>query len=217
MAREAVVFPQAIGLASTWEPDLAEELADAIRVQMRAVGAHQGLSPVLDVCRDPRWGRTEETFGEDPYLVSRVGVAFTRGLQGPSLRSGVVATLKHFVGYGASDGEKSAPAGIRPCAAGGVPAPIRGAVRVASRSVMNAYNEIGGILRASRILTGTLRDSGFEASSSDTSRSAARRRIPASGGRGACRSTGAGGLDVELPATDCYGARSCAQSRGARR
>ena len=104
MAREAVVFPQAIGLASTWEPDLAEELADAIRVQMRAVGAHQGLSPVLDVCRDPRWGRTEETFGEDPYLVSRFGVAFTRGLQGSSLRTGVIATLKHFVGYGASDG-----------------------------------------------------------------------------------------------------------------
>ena len=82
MAREATVFPQAIGLASTWEPDLAEALADAIRVQMRAVGAHQGLAPVLDVCRDPRWGRTEETFGEDPYLVSRIGVAFVRGLQG---------------------------------------------------------------------------------------------------------------------------------------
>ena len=115
MAREAVVFPQAIGLASTWDPDLAEELADAIRVQMRAVGAHQGLAPVLDVCRDPRWGRTEETFGEDPYLVSRIGVAFIRGLQGPSLRSGVVATLKHFVGYGASDGGMNwAPAGIPP-------------------------------------------------------------------------------------------------------
>ena len=66
MAREATVFPQAIGLASTWDPELAEALADAIRVQMRAVGAHQGLAPVLDVCRDPRWGRTEETFGEDP-------------------------------------------------------------------------------------------------------------------------------------------------------
>ena len=59
---------------------------------MRAVGAHQGLSPVLDICRDPRWGRTEETFGEDPYLVARMGVAFIRGLQGDVLRDGVVAT-----------------------------------------------------------------------------------------------------------------------------
>ena len=69
MAREAAVFPQAIGVASTWEPELAEGMADVVRVQMRAIGAHQGLSPVLDICRDPRWGRTEETFGEDPYLV----------------------------------------------------------------------------------------------------------------------------------------------------
>src|SRR5262249_12276186 len=82
MARQVVGCAQASGLASTWEADVAGELADAIRVQMRAVGAHQGLAPVLDVCRDPRWGRTEETFGEDPYLVSRFGVAFTRGLQG---------------------------------------------------------------------------------------------------------------------------------------
>ena len=106
MAREATVFPQAIGVASTWEPELAEALADAIRAQMRAIGAHQGLSPVLDICRDPRWGRTEETFGEDPYLVARMGVAFVRGLQGDDLRDGVVATAKHFVGYGASRGRR---------------------------------------------------------------------------------------------------------------
>ena len=85
MARDATVFPQAIGLASTWDPALAAALAEAIGGQMRAVGAHQGLAPVLDVCRDPRWGRTEETFGEDPYLVARMGVAFVRGLQGESL------------------------------------------------------------------------------------------------------------------------------------
>ena len=73
MARDATVFPQAIGLASTWEPALVEELADAVRTQMRATGAHQGLGPVLDVCRDPRWGRLEETFGEDPHLVGEHG------------------------------------------------------------------------------------------------------------------------------------------------
>ena len=104
MARGSTMFPQAIGVASTWDADLSEALADAVRVQMRAVGAHQGLSPVLDVSRDPRWGRTEETFGEDPYLVSRMGVAFVRGLQGDDLRQGVVATAKHFVGYAASEG-----------------------------------------------------------------------------------------------------------------
>ena len=113
MAREATIFPQAIGVASTWEPELATALADAVRVQMRAMGAHQGLSPVLDICRDPRWGRTEETFGEDPYLVARMGVAFVRGLQGDDLGAGVIATAKHFVGYGASEGGMNwAPAHI---------------------------------------------------------------------------------------------------------
>jgi beta-glucosidase len=103
MGRDATIFPQAIGLASTWEPTLVEALADGVRMQMRAGGMHQGLGPVLDVCRDPRWGRLEETFGEDPYLVARMGVAFVRGLQGEDLRTGVVATVKHLVGYGASE------------------------------------------------------------------------------------------------------------------
>jgi beta-glucosidase len=215
MAREAVVFPQAIGLASTWEPDLAEELADAIRVQMRAVGAHQGLAPVLDVCRDPRWGRTEETFGEDPYLVSRVGVAFTRGLQGPSLRSGVVATLKHFVGYGASDGGLNwAPAGIPPRALREVYLhPFEAAVRVAgARSVMSAYNEIDGILCAADgdLLTRTLRDEwgfeGFVASDYFSIRQLAEYHRLAVDGESAAVLALEAGLDVELPATDCYGA-----------
>jgi beta-glucosidase len=215
MAREAVVFPQAIGLASTWEPDLAEELADAIRVQMRAVGAHQGLAPVLDVCRDPRWGRTEETFGEDPYLVSRVGVAFTRGLQGPSLRNGVVATLKHFVGYGASDGGLNwAPAGIPPRALREVYLhPFEAAVRVAgARSVMSAYNEIDGILCAADgdLLTRTLRDEwgfeGFVASDYFSIRQLAEYHRLAVDGESAAVLALEAGLDVELPATDCYGA-----------
>jgi beta-glucosidase len=215
MAREAVVFPQAIGLASAWEPDLAEQLADSIRIQMRAVGAHQGLSPVLDVCRDPRWGRTEETFGEDPYLVSRVGVAFTRGLQGPSLRSGVVATLKHLVGYGASDGGMNwAPAGIPPRALREVYLhPFEAAVRIAgARSVMNAYNEIDGILCAADrdLLTGTLRDAwgfeGFVSSDYFSIRQLADYHRLAADGESAAVLALEAGLDVELPATDCYGA-----------
>ncbi len=114
MARDATIFPQAIGLASTWEPTLVEALAATVREQMRASGSHQGLGPVLDVCRDPRWGRLEETFGEDPYLVARMGVAFVRGLQGDDPRSGVVATAKHFVGYGASEGATELGAGADP-------------------------------------------------------------------------------------------------------
>ena len=104
MARDATVFPQAIGVASTFRPELNQAMADAIRLQMRSIGAHQGLSPVLDICRDPRWGRLEETYGEDPYLVTQMGLAFVRGLQGDDLADGVVATAKHFVGYGASEG-----------------------------------------------------------------------------------------------------------------
>src|SRR5215467_506570 len=148
MARCATVFPQAIGLASTWDPDLAEALADTVRVQMRAIGAHQGLSPVLDVCRDPRWGRTEETFGEDPHLVARMGVAFVRGLQGGDLREGVIATAKHFVGYGASEGGLNwAPAHIPARELREVHLhPFEAVVRTAGlRSLMNGYHELDGV------------------------------------------------------------------------
>ena len=85
MAREATVFPQAIGVAATFRPELNADLADAVRLQMRSIGAHHGLSPVLDICRDPRWGRLEETYGEDPHLVTRMGIAYIRGLQGDDL------------------------------------------------------------------------------------------------------------------------------------
>jgi beta-glucosidase len=215
MAREATVFPQAIGLASTWAPDLAEALADSIRVQMRAVGAHQGLAPVLDVCRDPRWGRTEETFGEDPYLVARFGVAFVRGLQGTSLRDGVIATVKHFVGYGASDGGMNwAPARIPPRELREVYLhPFEAAVRAAgTRSLMNAYNEIDGILCAADhgLLTTILRDEwGFEgcvASDYFSIRQLADYHRLASDEATAAALALNAGLDVELPATDCYGA-----------
>src|SRR5215468_10475782 len=113
MARDATCFPQAIGLASTWEPELIEAMTAVIRAQMRAVGAHHSLAPVLDVARDPRWGRTEETFGEDPYLIAQMGIAYVRGLQGTDLANGIAATGKHFVGYGASEGGMNwAPAHI---------------------------------------------------------------------------------------------------------
>jgi beta-glucosidase len=82
MAPEATSFPQAIALASAWDPALHERVFAAVAAEARARGTHQILAPVVDVAREPRWGRTEETYGEDPYLVARLGVAAVRGLQG---------------------------------------------------------------------------------------------------------------------------------------
>jgi beta-glucosidase len=215
MARDATVFPQAIGVASTWQPELMTALADAVRVEMRAIGAHQGLSPVLDVCRDPRWGRTEETFGEDPYLVARMGVAFVRGLQGDDLATGVVATAKHFVGYGASEGGLNwAPAHIGQRELREVYLhPFEAAVRDAGlRSVMHAYIELDGVPAAadSELLTGILRErwgfAGYVVADYFAVRQLADyHRLAADAGEAAAMALTAG-LDVELPGTDCYGA-----------
>ena len=94
----ATVYPAAIAWGATFDADLVERMASAIGHDMAAVGVHQGLSPVLDVVRDYRWGRVEETMGEDPCLVATLGAAYVRGLQS----AGVIATLKHFAGYSAS-------------------------------------------------------------------------------------------------------------------
>jgi beta-glucosidase len=226
MARDATIFPQAIGVASTWQPELNAALADAVRAQMRALGVHQGLSPVLDVCRDPRWGRTEETFGEDPYLVARMGVAFVRGLQGEDgLAAGVVATAKHFVGYGASEGGLNwAPPHLGPRELLEVYLhPFEAAVRVAGlRSVMNAYNELDGLpAGADRgLLTGTLRERwGFEGcvvSDYFSIRQLADYHQLAADVEEAAALALDAGLDVELPGTDCYGAPLLAAVRQGR-
>ncbi|MGD2102856.1 MAG: glycoside hydrolase family 3 N-terminal domain-containing protein, partial [Acidimicrobiia bacterium] len=214
MARDAVVFPQSIGVASSWEPELVTAMADAIRAQMRALGAHQGLSPVLDVCRDPRWGRTEETFGEDPYLVARMGVAYTLGLQGDDIAKGVVATAKHLVGYSASEGGLNwAPAHIGSAELKEVYLyPFEAAVRSAGlRSVMNAYNEIDGVPAGAdrSLLTTTLRDDwGFEGtvvSDYFTVRQLTEYHQIARDATEAASMALTAGLDVELPGTDCYG------------
>ena len=94
-ARDATQFPQAIGLAATWDPDLLEQIGVVIREQMVATGARHTLAPVLDIARDARWGRVEETYGESPYLTSRLGVAYVRGVQG-ALSAGVAATESTF-------------------------------------------------------------------------------------------------------------------------
>lgn len=147
LANGATNFPQIIGLASTWEPDLAERMTQIIRRQMRAVGVHHGLAPVLDIARDPRWGRTEETFGEDPYLTSCMGISYVRGLQGGDWSEGVMATGKHFVGYSASEGGLNwAPTHIPARELREVYlAPFEAVVRAAKlASMMPAYQDMDG-------------------------------------------------------------------------
>jgi beta-xylosidase len=105
MARGATMFPSALAYSATWNPDLIERAAEAIGREARSVGCHQGLAPVFDVSRDVRWGRTEETLGEDPYLVGVLGTRFVRGLQGP--KRDLLATLKHYAGHSFSEGARN--------------------------------------------------------------------------------------------------------------
>lgn len=214
-ARSATSFPQIIGLASTWMPELVEAMTQVIREQMRAVGAHQGLAPVLDVGRDPRFGRIEETFGEDPYLISRMGVAYIRGLQGDNLAEGIAATAKHFVGYSVAEaGLNWAPAHIPPRALREVYlAPFEAAVREANvRSVMNAYHDLDGVpCGASRwLLTDLLRGEwGFDgivvSDYMAINQLAAWHKLAADKADAALLALDAG-MDIELPSTDCFGA-----------
>lgn len=212
-AKAATVFPQAIGMASTWNPQLVEEAAVVMREQMRAVGARQTLAPVLDIVRDGRWGRCEETFGEDPYLASRLGVAYVRGIQGDDLKDGVAATGKHFLGYGASEGGLNwAPVHVPPRELREIYAvPFEAAIREAGlATIMNSYSEIDGEpCGGSRaILTDLLRgELGFEgAVVADyfTVRTLQNYHHVAADEAGAAARALNAGLDVELPAFDCF-------------
>src|SRR5690349_3325619 len=146
-ARDATQFPQAIGLAATWNPELLERIGVVIREQMVATGARHTLAPVLDIARDPRWGRVEETYGESAYLASRLGVAYVRGVQG-SLANGVAATGKHFLGYSLSEGGLNhAPVHLGPRELREVYAePFRAAIAEAGlATVMNSYASVDGV------------------------------------------------------------------------
>src|SRR5207245_3357553 len=107
-------FPVPLALASSWDPELVENVMSVAALEARARGTHEVLSPVIDLARDPRWGRTEETYGEDPYLVSRMGVAAIRGLQGGAMAGApidgrhVLATAKHFAAHGQPEGGTNA-------------------------------------------------------------------------------------------------------------
>lgn len=151
VARGATSFPQAIGLASSWDRALIEQVFSVAAREMRARGAVLALAPVVDVARDPRWGRIEETYGEDPYLVGEMGLAAIRGFQGPSLPLApdkVFVTLKHMTGHGQPEsGTNTGPANVgeRELRTNFFP-PFEKAIKQAhAMSVMPSYNEIDGV------------------------------------------------------------------------
>lgn len=160
----ATAYPVPLSWGASWSPDLVQQVGERIGADMRRMGVHQGLAPVLDVVRDARWGRVEETIGEDPYLVATTATAYIRGLES----AGIVATLKHFAGYSASKaGRNLAPVSIGPRElADVILPPFEMAVRESGvRSVMNSYTDIDGVPSAAdeSLLTGLLRDTwGFE-------------------------------------------------------
>ena len=155
MNQGSTSFPQAIALAATWDPALLGEVFGVAAREMRARGSTWALSPVLDLARDPRWGRTEETYGEDPYLVGRLGIAAIQGLQGPGVdpegrvdRAHVLATAKHFAGHGQPEaGTNAGPANISErVLREQLLVPFQAAVTEGHvASVMASYNEIDGI------------------------------------------------------------------------
>ncbi|WDF68201.1 glycoside hydrolase family 3 N-terminal domain-containing protein [Sphingobacterium oryzagri] len=149
MAIGATVFPTAIGQASTWNPALIQQMASTIARETSAVGGKNGYGPVLDLARDPRWSRTEETYGEDPYLIGQMGEAMVSGFQGEKIggTDNIIATLKHFVAYAVPEGGHnggSVSVGERALLHYYLP-PFEKAVRAGAGSVMTAYNSIDGI------------------------------------------------------------------------
>ncbi len=208
-AWQAATFPTPLAWGASFDPDLVEEVGRAIGDSMRELGVHQGLAPVLDVIRDPRWGRVDECIAEDPYVVGTIGTAYVRGLQG----AGVHATLKHFVGYSASQaGRNHAPAhiGRRELEDVFLP-PFEMAVRDGGvRSVMNSYAEIDGVpvAAASELLTDLLRGEwGFDGVVVSDYFAVAflhtMHRIATDRGEAAALALEAG-IDVELPSGDAY-------------
>jgi len=208
-AWKAATYPTPLAWGASFDPALVQEMAAQAGGSMRRLGVHQALAPVLDVVRDPRWGRVDECIGEDPYLVGTVGTAYVRGLQG----AGVHATLKHFAGYSASRGGRNhAPvsAGPRELADVFLP-PFEMSVRDGgARSVMNSYAEVDGVPVAADpgLLTDVLRGRwGFDgvvvADYFAVAFLEVMHRVAADRGEAAGLALAAG-IDVELPTGDAY-------------
>jgi len=219
----ATAYPVPLSWGATFDPELVREVGARIGADMRSVGVHQGLAPVLDVVRDARWGRVEETIGEDPYLVGTIATAYIQGIE----RAGVVATLKHFVGYSASKaGRNLAPVSVGPRELADVLLPpFEMAIRESGvRSVMNSYTDIDGVPTAAdaSLLTELLRDIwGFEgtvvADYFSVGFLAALHGVVAEGDWGAAAALAlTAGIDVELPTVRGYGEPLAAEVRAGR-
>lgn len=208
-AWQAATFPTPLAWGASFDPDLVREMGALIGASMRELGVHQGLAPVLDVVRDPRWGRVDECIGEDPYLVGTVGTAYVLGLQS----AGVHATLKHFVGYSASRaGRNHAPVSVGPRELADVLLPpfemavLDGGVR----SVMNSYTAVDGVPVAAdpTYLTELLRETwGFDGVVVSDYFSVAflnvMHAVAADLGEAAALALAAG-IDVELPTGEAF-------------
>jgi beta-glucosidase-like glycosyl hydrolase len=208
-AWQAATFPTPLAWGASFDPELVAEMGRLIGESMRELGIHQGLAPVLDVVRDPRWGRVDECIGEDPYLVGTVGTSYVRGLQG----AGVHATLKHFVAYsGSKAGRNHAPvsAGPREIADVFLPPFEMAVLDGGVRSVMASYNDVDGVPMHSsgEYLTGLLREQwGFDgvvvADYFGVAFLTVMHAIAADRGAAAAAALEAG-VDVELPSGDAY-------------
>ncbi|GAB3523859.1 beta-xylosidase/alpha-l-arabinosidase [Arthrobacter monumenti] len=206
----ATAYPVPLSWGATFNPGLVEEMSSRIGAGMKSVGVHQGLAPVLDVVRDVRWGRVEETIGEDPLLVGTIATAYVRGLES----SGIVATLKHFIGYSASRaGRNLAPVSMGPREFNDIMVPpFEMAVRDSGvRSVMHSYTDLDGIPTAAdeTLLTGLLREKwGFDgtvvADYFGVSFLKTLHQVAGTWGDAAAQALRAG-LDVELPTMKAFG------------
>jgi len=220
-APEGTSFPQPIGLGATFDPELVERLYTMTAAEARARGTHQALTPVVDVAREPRWGRVEETFGEDPYLVARMGVAAVRGFQGDATFAGktrVIATMKHFAAHGQPEsGNNCAPANVSLRILRDVfLSTFKSAIQEGGAlSVMPSYNEIDGVPSHANqwLLESVLRQEwgfrGFTVSDYFAIRELNERpelyghHLAADRKEAAALAVRAG-VDIELPDPDCY-------------
>jgi beta-xylosidase len=213
----ATVFPQSIGLASSWDPGLVEKIATVTACEARSTGVHQALSPMLDITHEPRWARTEESYGEDPYLASRMGVAFIKGLQGegPGIDSEhIAATVKHF----AAHGRPETGLNLSPVAVGErefrqifLPPYEAGVREGKALSVMPAYHEIDGVPchASKRLLQKILREEwgfeGYTISDFIGIRQLCTLHNTAESLEEAGRQALEAGVDLEAPEIECYG------------
>jgi beta-glucosidase len=196
-AIDATSFSQPIGLGATFNPDLVRQLFEMTAEEARVRGTHQALTPVVDVAREPRWGRVEETYGEDPYLVSRMGIAAVQGFQGDTAftdKKHIIATLKHFAAHGQPEsGTNCAPANVSERILREVFLyPFRKAIQEGGAiSVMASYNEIDGVPSHANkwllrdVLRGEWGFKGFV-------------------GKAAAALAVKAGVNIELPDVDCY-------------